>query len=110
MKVGVITGTGTYALPGFEADAVRPVGTRFGEALVTPGQSFNEDLTLWPTDYTVHAGHRLVLLVSTETLEWAKSKAYGLASDSPVVQIDYSAGQSYLTVPAAKASQAPFAP
>src|SRR5256886_15571696 len=38
MKVGVITGTGTYALPGFEADAVRPVGTRFGEALVTPGQ------------------------------------------------------------------------
>jgi 5'-methylthioadenosine phosphorylase len=38
MKVGVITGTGTYALPGFEADVARPVATRFGEALVTPGQ------------------------------------------------------------------------
>jgi X-Pro dipeptidyl-peptidase len=79
------------------------------QALVTPGQSFNEDLTLWPTDYTVRAGHRLVLLMSTETLEWAKSKVYGLASDSPIVQIDYSAGQSYLTLPAATASQAAFA-
>src|SRR2546427_9062854 len=38
MKVGVITGTGTYALPGFEADAVRLIATRFGEALVSPGQ------------------------------------------------------------------------
>jgi 5'-methylthioadenosine phosphorylase len=38
VKVGVITGTGTYALPGFEAGAARSVGTRFGEALVTPGR------------------------------------------------------------------------
>jgi len=79
------------------------------QALVTPGQSFNEDLTLWPTDYTVRAGHRLVLLVSTETLEWAKSKVYGLAGDGPIVEIDYRAGQSYLTLPAAKASPGPFA-
>jgi purine nucleoside phosphorylase len=37
MKVGVITGTGTYGLPWLEHDAAEPVATRFGEALVTPG-------------------------------------------------------------------------
>jgi 5'-methylthioadenosine phosphorylase len=37
MRVGIITGTGTYALSGFEADAARPVSTPFGEALVTEG-------------------------------------------------------------------------
>ena len=38
MKAGVITGTGTYALPGFEARAAERVETRFGETLVTRGQ------------------------------------------------------------------------
>jgi purine nucleoside phosphorylase len=38
MRVGVITGTGTYALPGFEADAARSVSTRFGDVLVTEGE------------------------------------------------------------------------
>ena len=38
MRVGIVTGTGTYALPGFEACAPTPVATRFGEALVTRGQ------------------------------------------------------------------------
>ena len=38
MRVGVITGTGTYALPGFEAAAARSIATSFGEALVTEGQ------------------------------------------------------------------------
>jgi purine nucleoside phosphorylase len=37
MKVGVITGTGTYELPGLERGAPRLCPTRFGEALVTPG-------------------------------------------------------------------------
>jgi purine nucleoside phosphorylase len=37
MRVGVITGTGTYALPGLERGAPEPVATRFGEALVTRG-------------------------------------------------------------------------
>ena len=37
MKVGVITGTGTYALPGLEAGSPKPFATRFGEALVTHG-------------------------------------------------------------------------
>src|SRR5919109_1305219 len=38
MKVGIITGTGTYALPGFEADAAKTVSTAFGEAVVTEGE------------------------------------------------------------------------
>ena len=38
MKVGIITGTGTYALPGVEAGPPEPVATRFGEALVTRGR------------------------------------------------------------------------
>ena len=38
MRVGVITGTGTYVLPGIEAAAPEPVATRFGEALVTRGR------------------------------------------------------------------------
>jgi purine nucleoside phosphorylase len=37
MRVGVITGTGTYALPWLEHGAAEPVATRFGETLVTPG-------------------------------------------------------------------------
>jgi purine nucleoside phosphorylase len=35
MKVAIITGTGTYALPGIEAGTPEPVATRFGGALVT---------------------------------------------------------------------------
>jgi purine nucleoside phosphorylase len=39
MRVGVITGTGTYALPGLEAGAREQVETRFGDALVTRAQT-----------------------------------------------------------------------
>jgi purine nucleoside phosphorylase len=38
MKVGVITGTGTYMLPGFEAGSRAPVTTRYGESHVMRGQ------------------------------------------------------------------------
>jgi purine nucleoside phosphorylase len=38
MKVGVITGTGTYALPGFDAGAQESVATLFGEVLFTRGR------------------------------------------------------------------------
>ena len=38
MKIGVLTGTGTYQLPGFETDEPRRVGTRHGDALVTEGR------------------------------------------------------------------------
>jgi purine nucleoside phosphorylase len=37
MKVGIVTGSGTYALPGFEDAAPRDVETRFGAARVTEG-------------------------------------------------------------------------
>ncbi len=38
LRVGVLTGTGTYQLPGFEADEARHVETRYGHALVTEGR------------------------------------------------------------------------
>src|SRR5919108_2903637 len=37
MEVGIITGSGTYALPGFEGPGPEPVRTRWGEALVSRG-------------------------------------------------------------------------
>lgn len=37
MKVGVITGTGTYALPGLEAGSPELIETRYGQAHVTRG-------------------------------------------------------------------------
>ena len=44
MKVGVLTGTGTYALPGFESATAESVSTRFGEARVTQGRIGEVDL------------------------------------------------------------------
>ena len=38
MRVGILTGTGTYALDGIEAGGAELVATRFGEALVTRGR------------------------------------------------------------------------
>jgi purine nucleoside phosphorylase len=38
MRVGVLTGTGTYALPGLESQEPESVPTRFGEVGVTRGQ------------------------------------------------------------------------
>jgi purine nucleoside phosphorylase len=37
MEIGVITGSGTYALPGFEGGAPEPVHTPWGEALISRG-------------------------------------------------------------------------
>ena len=37
MAIGIITGSGTYALPGFEGSAPEPVATPWGEALVSRG-------------------------------------------------------------------------
>jgi purine nucleoside phosphorylase len=38
MRIGVLTGTGTYQLPGFESDEPRRLATRYGDALVTEGR------------------------------------------------------------------------
>jgi purine nucleoside phosphorylase len=37
MRIAIITGSGTYALPGLDAGAPEPVATPFGEALVSAG-------------------------------------------------------------------------
>jgi len=37
MQVGIITGSGTHALPGFEGGAAEPVQTPWGEAIVSRG-------------------------------------------------------------------------
>jgi purine nucleoside phosphorylase len=38
MRIGIITGTGTYALPGLEAGSPEPIATAHGEALVARGR------------------------------------------------------------------------
>jgi X-Pro dipeptidyl-peptidase len=71
------------------------------EVSSTPGRSTRMDVALFPTDYTVRAGHRLVLLVQPEDVDWAFAKP--LASPSnPTVRIDWSRGQSWLTLPLAR--------
>ncbi|MDQ3740882.1 MAG: MTAP family purine nucleoside phosphorylase [Actinomycetota bacterium] len=42
--LGIITGSGTYALPGFEGSGPRPVQTRFGEARVSEGRFAGVDV------------------------------------------------------------------
>ena len=37
MAIGILTGSGTYALPGFEGSGPEPVATPWGEALVSRG-------------------------------------------------------------------------
>jgi purine nucleoside phosphorylase len=44
MKIGILTGTGTYQLPGFEAGDPRRVNTRWGDALVTEGRLGDVDV------------------------------------------------------------------
>src|SRR5947207_13586219 len=44
MRVGVITGTGTYALAGVGGGSPETVATRFGEALVTRGAMGNVEV------------------------------------------------------------------
>ena len=68
------------------------------EVLTVPGKSTAMDVQLFPTDYTVRAGHELVLLVQSEDIDWAFAKPYPTASD-PTVQIDWSKGQSWLSLP-----------
>jgi 5'-methylthioadenosine phosphorylase len=44
MRIGIITGSGTYALPDFEADGPDEVETEFGPALVTEGRFAGQDV------------------------------------------------------------------
>jgi purine nucleoside phosphorylase len=44
MAIGIITGTGTYALPGFEGSDPEPVATPWGEALLSRGAFAGTDV------------------------------------------------------------------
>jgi purine nucleoside phosphorylase len=44
MTIGIITGSGTHALPGFEGDGPRPVSTPWGEAEVSSGRFAGTDV------------------------------------------------------------------
>ena len=44
MAIGILTGSGTYALPGFEGPGPEPVGTPWGEALVSRGSFAGVDV------------------------------------------------------------------
>jgi X-Pro dipeptidyl-peptidase len=68
------------------------------EVASTPGRSTGMTVKLFPTDYTVRKGHRLVLLVQSEDVDWAIAKPYPGAAD-PTVQVDWSKAQSWLSLP-----------
>jgi purine nucleoside phosphorylase len=44
MPIGIITGSGTYALPGFEGEGPEPVATPWGDALVSRGSFAGADV------------------------------------------------------------------
>jgi purine nucleoside phosphorylase len=44
MTIGIITGSGTYALPGFEGEGPQPVATPWGDALVSRGRFSGTDV------------------------------------------------------------------
>jgi purine nucleoside phosphorylase len=44
MAIGIITGSGTYALPGFEGSGPEPVATPWGDALVSRGRFAGTDV------------------------------------------------------------------
>jgi purine nucleoside phosphorylase len=44
MPIGIITGSGTHALPGFEGTSPEPVATKWGEALVSTGRFAGADV------------------------------------------------------------------
>ena len=77
------------------------------EVPTTPGASTAMNIELFPTDYTVRKGHRLVLLVQSEDLDWAIAKPYPVPVD-PSVQIDWSNGQSWLSLPIASGASHAF--
>lgn len=57
MRIGIITGSGTYSLPGVEAGDPEEHRTPFGTALLTPGRLGGVDVVHCSRH---HSGHRLV--------------------------------------------------
>jgi X-Pro dipeptidyl-peptidase len=102
------SGAGTVATDPSAAVALTRgwLDSRYREGLdhevpLAPGRSTRMDVQLFPTDYTVRAGHRLVLLVQPEDADWAFPKPLASPSD-PTVRVDWSHGQSWLALPVAR--------
>jgi purine nucleoside phosphorylase len=62
MAIGIITGSGTYALPGFESSGPQPVTTEWGEAMVSRGTFAGVDVLHISRHHEGH--HRLSNLVT----------------------------------------------
>jgi X-Pro dipeptidyl-peptidase len=77
------------------------------EVPTTPSTSTAMNIELFPTDYTVRKGHRLVLLVQSEDVDWAFAKPYPVPVD-PSVQIDWSRAQTWLSLPIASGAAHAF--
>lgn len=71
MPVGVITGSGTYALPGFEDEERAPVSTPFGEVAVTRGRYAGVEILHIARHDVAHA--RLSNVVNHRANIWALS-------------------------------------
>ncbi len=74
MRVGIITGTGTYVLPGLDAAAPEPVSTPFGETRVAQGRVGETDVL----HVSRHGeGHRLLSSQVTHRANIAALKEMG---------------------------------
>jgi 5'-methylthioadenosine phosphorylase len=69
MRLGIITGSGTYALSGHEASAAAPVATPFGDALVSQGKFAGADILHIARHGEGH--HRLSSAVTHQANIWA---------------------------------------
>ena len=68
------------------------------EVPMTPDKATRMDIQLFPTDFTVRKGHRLVLLVQSEDLDWAIAKPNPARTD-PAMTAEWFGSQSWLTLP-----------
>jgi 5'-methylthioadenosine phosphorylase len=69
MPVGIITGSGTYALPGFQGEPPKAVATPYGEALVSRGEFHGAEVLHVSRHGTGHV--RLSNLVTHRANIWA---------------------------------------
>jgi purine nucleoside phosphorylase len=69
MRIGIITGSGTYALPELEEVAPAPVATPFGDALVAEGRFAGADILHIARHGEGH--HRLSSAVTHQANVWA---------------------------------------
>src|SRR6201995_1198702 len=76
MTIGILTGSGTYALPGFEGEGPSPVSTPWGDALVSRGEWAGVDVLPVPRH---GAGHPRLSNHVTHRANIAALRALGAA-------------------------------